>query len=41
MDRVSLSVSLKRRDLCWMRGGGGEICAWHVDMEARLEKLVP
>ncbi len=20
--------------LCWMRGGGGEICTWYVDTEA-------
>ncbi len=23
----------------WEGGGGGEICAWNVDMEARLESL--
>ncbi len=41
MDRVSLSVSLKRaRFVLDERGGGGEICAWNVDMEARLETLV-
>ncbi len=41
MNRVSLSVSLKRARFVLDERGGGEICAWHVDMEARLEKLVP
>ncbi len=42
MERVSLSVSLKRaRFVLDERGGGGEICAWYVDIEAHLEKLVP
>ncbi len=40
MDRVSLSVSLKRARFV-LDESGGEICAWNVDMEARLEKLVP
>ncbi len=38
MDRVSLSVSLKRARLMLDEGGGGGggggICAWNVDMEA-------
>ncbi len=40
MDRVSLSVSLKRARFVLDERGGGEICAWNVDMEARLETLV-
>ncbi len=34
MERVSLSVSLKRARLVLDERGGGEICAWNVDMEA-------
>ncbi len=34
VDRVSLSVSLKRARFVLDERGGGEICAWNVDTEA-------
>ncbi len=42
VDRVSLSVSLKRaRFVLDERGGGGvgEICAWNVDTEASVPRI--